>query len=407
MKKQTTAIILVLVITGLFGCEARGGVIRDAEGLVELRIENGAAKLSFDLDKWEKLYHIKAYAANAEEYFGVTLKNGPFPITGLSGRVKDACIGRVAALDPYAEGITMPAVLLLMEDGSLEWLHADPLGWFGSNPSAPGFESFGRLPWLKDIVSLSYEKDSAGEMTIIAKDKGGLRCDVRTFCCLVTVFDYEWVYEIGPAGEDTECIFLELKEDGGISVRKGLLRLGDAYVFYTGKYTVSPAGDKPVLSMELWDEWELDMSNPDFSSPPLLSGKYFFKSDGVYFTLDLSEGDPLHSLNGKPVKGYQFWQPDLEAGPGGDIFSTGIADEVLDIVKNYCEETINYLKKGMTAFCTGDYEIIDGNFCWKVALGTDHDENFVIEFIYAVDLDSKQVYRFDVLENRWIPLAMG
>jgi len=406
MKKHVIAIALILVIVCLCGCgiiKNKSGIIirRDSEGLVELRIKNGAAELSFDLDKWENLYHINTAVAEIQP--GRTLKSGPFSVAGLSGRVKDARIGKVAALDAYAEEITMPAVLLLMEDGGLEW--------FRANPFMPEFVSFGKVPWLKDIVSLSYENDGAGEMTIFAKNKSGFRYDVRTFCSLMSVFKDEWVYEIGPGHDgDKHCIFISFSEDGKLSFRKGLLKMGDAYLFYAGKYTVSNIGNKPVLALELWDEWELDMSNPDFSSPPLLSGKYFFKSDGVYLTLDLAEGDPMNSSDDKPVKEYRFWQPsmsDVLPDAHNDSESAGIESKAFYVLRELCEETINYFKMGMTPVFTGDSETIDGKLCWKVNVGTDHDEHFVTEFIYAVNLDSMQVYRYDALEDEWIPLAMG
>ena len=61
----------------------------------------------------------------------------------------------------------------------------------------------------------------------------------------------------------------------------------------------------------------------------------------------------------------------------------------------------------MATSFTGDYELINGNLCWKIELGTNHNDNFATEFIYAVNLETMQVYRLDVLGDRWIALAMG
>ena len=82
-------------------------------------------------------------------------------------------------------------------------------------------------------------------------------------------------------------------------------------------------------------------------------------------------------------------------------------EAVYYIISNLCEETINHLNTGMTALCTGDYEIINNEICWKVALGTDHEEYFAPEFIYAVGLDSYTVYSYDALTDTWLGLAMG
>jgi hypothetical protein len=262
----------------------RGALTRqDEDGLVSVRIEDGRAEISFDLERWEKLHDLYDVG---EFYEPAMIREGPFAIGNLAGGVKDACIGKIDALDWINYKFVTPAVVLLMEDGSLEWLLADPY---------PGdyeweYYSNGKLPWLKDIVSLSYENETAGrgDPVIFATDKDGLRYDVRALCWLTHVFEAEWVYEIGPTLEDDrECIFLNFQADGEISARKGLLYNGDCYAFYTGKYTVSlaendTAGRRPaIISLELWDEWQLDMPNPDFSAPPELSGTYFFEADGI------------------------------------------------------------------------------------------------------------------------------
>jgi len=395
--------------------EPDNGIIirRDSEGLVEVTIGDGKAELTFDIEQWDKLYDIyNIYDATfyADSRF---LQNGPYEIISFSDmKIKDACIGKIKSLNAKIYGIDDVTVLLLMEDGTLEFFTTYPYPWEDEYI----FYSFGKLPWLKDIVSLSYESDNEGigEMTIFAADKNGLRYDVRNFCHLISVFQCEWVYEIGPAFEDDiECIFLGLKEDGELSLRKGLLYNGDCYAFYTGKYTVSlsSAGGKPVLALELWDEWELDMSNPDFNLPPDLIGEYFFTVDYNYFTLYLAEGDVLHySEDGAQILTYPFWEhwSDIYAFYGDDGWYDGYTEErVLYIIGNLCDETVNYFEQGMTALYIQDYELIDGEMCWKVALGTNHDENFVTEVIYAVEVESMQVYRYDVLDDTWVPLVMG
>ena len=85
-----------------------------------------------------------------------------------------------------------------------------------------------------------------------------------------------------------------------------------------------------------------------------------------------------------------------------DLWTDKTEDRIFYIIENLCEETMRYFMDGMTALCTGDYELVDGEVCWKVAFGTDHDENFVIEIICAVGLQSTRVYRFDVTENTWV-----
>jgi len=90
-------------------------------------------------------------------------------------------------------------------------------------------------------------------------------------------------------------------------------------------------------------------------------------------------------------------------GDGGD----DIEEKAFYIIGNLCEETINHLGNGMIAVWLGDYEIIDGEICWKIALGTGHSYHFVTEFIYAVGSEFWCVYRYDFLDDVWIPLDMG
>ena len=82
-------------------------------------------------------------------------------------------------------------------------------------------------------------------------------------------------------------------------------------------------------------------------------------------------------------------------------------EDFFHIIQNLCEETMNHFKQGMVAVWLEDYVIIEGEACWTIAIGTDHEEHFVTEFIYAVGQESKTVYRFDVLEDEWVGLPMG
>ena len=401
MKRQAIIFLLILCMICLSGCGLKpaepntnlpkndGAVIRqDPDGLVEVRVEKENAKISFNLDKWDELYRVKAYSA--ENYPDLTLKSGPFPVTGLSGRVKDACVGIISTLDWNEHGFISPTIILLMEDGRLEWLLAD---LFTSELS-----SLGELPWLKDIVSLSYEKDNEGEMTILATDKGGSRCDVRSFCSLTSVFEHEWVCEIGPApDDDTECIFLTLREDGGLSLYKGLMNMGDAYVFYTGLYTVEFAGPRPVLNIELWNELDIDLANPDFSSPPELSGKYAFEADWLYLNLYYAEGDFLDS----DARRYPFWQPAMQYGyTGWDYYGFDGGDEANSryIIENYCDETMSALSRGLTAQFREETVTLGGEVCHIFHM----KDGSYTENTYAVNVPVMKVYRFDESKDEYV-----
>ena len=71
------------------------------------------------------------------------------------------------------------------------------------------------------------------------------------------------------------------------------------------------------------------------------------------------------------------------------------------VIENLCDETVNLLKKGMVAVWLNDYEVIGGEGCWKIAIGTGNEEHFAAEFIYAVGEDSGEIYRYDVITDNW------
>lgn len=63
------------------------------------------------------------------------------------------------------------------------------------------------------------------------------------------------------------------------------------------------------------------------------------------------------------------------------------------------DEVNDALKNGMKLICTGDEEKIDGKNCLLFALGTDNEEQFVRERLYAVS--GETVYLFDAVNDSW------
>ena len=73
-----------------------------------------------------------------------------------------------------------------------------------------------------------------------------------------------------------------------------------------------------------------------------------------------------------------------------------------------CEvyEVQEYLNQGMTMLFDGETEVIDGETCVVIALGTDHEEYFVREFYYAVS-PSGSIYAYDIFTDSWNMAGMG
>lgn len=80
-------------------------------------------------------------------------------------------------------------------------------------------------------------------------------------------------------------------------------------------------------------------------------------------------------------------------------------EEAFSILSEY-EEIQLFLAQGMTMLWDGDTEEIEGANCLLIAVGTDHNEHFVREYLYAVS-DLGIAYWYDAVSDAWLPLAFG
>lgn len=63
------------------------------------------------------------------------------------------------------------------------------------------------------------------------------------------------------------------------------------------------------------------------------------------------------------------------------------------------DEVSNALERGMKLLYTGDEETVNGQQCLLLALGTEHEDQFVREQLYAVS--DEQIFVYSVLRDRW------
>jgi len=66
-----------------------------------------------------------------------------------------------------------------------------------------------------------------------------------------------------------------------------------------------------------------------------------------------------------------------------------------------CEHSAFYLAQGMKPMIVGTSETINDEVCWKVFLGRENGDRFDMIQLYAVGLDSRQVYRYDSGSEQW------
>ena len=273
-------------------------------GALSARIENGRVDLFIDHDIWIERIGIEELDSDAYYEFW----DGPIPVKGLGGKAVAACIAQIQSLD-YLKftSFISPSVIILMEDGTLEMVLADPYTQ-GENSY---FDSR-KIPWLKDIVSLSYEvdphSDYGHEMTVIAADSQGQRFNVRIPGSYAHIMGTELYCLRPPINEydtDGDYLTLVLSEDGAAVFRKYFGGYDELYEMHYGSYDIQlpePAGAgmpaAGTLSFDLnldwwiWEAGEGGLSDEDaafWDAGLRLDGRYMTWIDNSWL-----EGSSLH-----------------------------------------------------------------------------------------------------------------
>lgn len=389
----------------------------DDEGLVQVSIKNGEATISFNLERWDAMHDI--YSIASEYDFPERLAEGPFPIGNLSGMVKDACVGKVAALDSIEYGnFILPSVMLLMEDGRVEWALANPFTRLIGDVPGDTLYSIGTLPWLKDIVSFAYESevDGTGDMTIYAVDSRGLRYDVRIPYGFIDMIDAQLLHrvELGE-GEETAAYILSLTlsvaegNKGAVILDKLWEDADSLSEAYVGTYEITlaenaPDGRRPgLITFDLkthlisWAGDDEDISSYD------IRGTYFAERGENLLALYLSDGDPLHTDQyNQPIDYYEFrLQYHV---PAIDVDTTGMNDEeLIDYLAQHVPEVYERIvphDSSMSALVTGETTMIEALECRDVWLGTNLDGKFTREILYTIS-PFGLVYQQDPVYGDW------
>ena len=179
-------------------------------------------------------------------------------------------------------------------------------------------------------------------------------------------------------------------------------------------YVIVPqAGERVVIynsTMNENGEYVDDMSAPRFEGDP---GRV------VLLRCNVSEIYSNVLVLIKDDFGVHEFRPAISGEDGEIAESAGMYDftvyEPYDPSENSFLEDMDYLctfdeiqdwmKQGMKVLYTGETVEIDGDTCNLFAVGTDHEDQFVTEFHYAVC--GEYVYSYDVISDTWNMLAAG
>ncbi len=295
------------------GGRATEPIIRqDAEGLVQVRIEDGQAFIRLEPQRWEDLYG--AELAESREMFegedAIDFSDPSFfaPINRTDDvPVKEACVGTVPGFSDWSlYSFPIPVAVLLREDGRVEAVFADP---FISVYSSEGL----LLPFLEDVVSLDVAMssgDGRGDPSIYATCADGLRYDLQYLFShtYVDIFDTIWSCEVETANPRQPTLNVQLQflenNTANLTITDEVGPVAD----YVGSYEFVLAEDQeyrpPTLLLDLTLGLCYDSA---IQARGDIKGAFFYQF-GVqdsFMQLWLSFGDALYvDAGGTPMTEY-------------------------------------------------------------------------------------------------------
>lgn len=322
--------------------ENKGGVIvrEDAKGIIKITIEDGEANISFDLDKCEEFYQLSEYP----EYYNVDgIREGPFKIRVISGRVKDAFVGELQIMDYSELDFTVATVVLTMEDGSVEWVYADPFSTIGYSHyeeeySKDGnFESYRALAYKDNFTSFSYEnhhEDQDAMVLYLINDKGE-KFDFYKLWLETKLTQGSWVMKLEDDFDEDISPYLYLKfEPHGtftLDVAGSYMDYEIAYYHenWGGSYEIDRGSSKNYymgsFDFDLHLLWWIDEGDNGLKTE--LSGSYSFETDSTGdISLVYESGDRIYQRGNMEVFPLVNIHDDLEEFRGQTIEGMAILE---------------------------------------------------------------------------------
>ena len=165
----------------------------------------------------------------------------------------------------------------------------------------------------------------------------------------------------------------------------GLLdgEMEDIRFFWDGCYAY---GDPPGESLEFW------LNTPDGTR----NGRILLELEGDCLTIHEMEGEAFFPFTRGSVEKF-YLHPVAAAGENYDY-----SGNEMDVLLAQ-SEVQDRLSLGMAIRDVDGMETIRGEACVLFALGTEHPDQFVAEYYYAVS-PSGLVYRMDYLTGEWEPI---
>lgn len=377
----------------------------DEKGLIKIWKENNDYYIYNDLEKWEEIHDIYNYHESIYN-FDTHLVDRELLIEGLNGEIIDVAI---VGIDGYGGSLDekndFPLIFMLMESGEVAWLYGYP-PWDSDYDEGESFyqESqhiYGHLPYLKDIVSLSYEKDTEGigGLTLFAIDKDGLRYDIRHIFDFAALSHIGWLTFPSNAHDgEFESIQIDLSIDGDARMIKTIY--GEVEIFYEGSYDIhlDDSSSKGYRAPSLTLDLKLDhITNDAYTDKERFKGTFmlaldevrdiiFYPSDGDSFD---NEGEFYKFIIAEPEYDFSIWY----------LTDDEFIEYFLDVMPHIKKDMVE--KQGMSLLVDGEStELIDYGYCRNIVLGTNRGESLVREKHFTVT-DEGSVFEYNPLDDLW------
>ena len=374
---------------------SEGNIRRDAEGLVEVRLDKGKAYVSFDIEQWEKLHDIYKVAVSKElgiledEYEIMTYKDSD---------IIDAFISKMpdkldkSKLHTYEE----PIIFLLFADGSVNWLPIEPYASYAI--ARETIDTYGVLPWLKSIKSIEEKRNDHDLESLVAIDDQGKEYDLHTYVQHAFFCDSYWTWSEDMIGSD---YFIEFKlfDNGAVFLDRGWVE-GEVQHF-SGFYVIDP--EAQTLEFSLFKDGG---NAPDVEEEIIVIYAYDFL-EGGYLDLQHVFGNRLT----KAVKTVDFnIAPYLFSSSLGHyaeiLFQRGAYDIAYELRENFTEYT-----RGMIFNLIYELKHIPGDgLGYGIWFGRfSLDGNTTPTDLFLISMRSGNVYHYDPLTERFglISESMG
>ena len=330
--------------------------------------------------------------SNPEAYIPLNIESGK--------KITDACIGSVGAFSypMYEDDFLMPVLIMIMEDGTLEWTTLNPEYLFES--PIPGYayyvNSFGQIAWLKDIVSLntvSSAGEGIGEPTMYATDVNGLYYDVAKLFAytIVDIRNINWYCSLGSAkgGVEQEKGYLTLADNGTASYK--ICSGKNVMAEYLGSYEMVFAEEQQYAAGMMFLDLALTVSSdPHFTGKKTIKGS-FFCEPGVhdfFMTLWPGDGDALYTDTDGPQIKYEFQEDygfdDDPSFSEADLWATWAAFDVMYDKDTELTLYLEFCPNGWMEYAYGyaDSDIVErfngAYYVYQAADGDEYDPGTVL-----------------------------